>query len=43
MFALNSVVPYFKNDDHQKQFVKDFVLFITNELVPLFFCRIAFF
>jgi hypothetical protein len=40
MFALNSVVPYFKDDDHQKQFVKDLVLFIANELVLSFFVKL---
>jgi hypothetical protein len=44
MFAFNSVVPYFKDDDHQKQFVKDLVLFIANELVPsFFFVKLPFF
>jgi hypothetical protein len=42
MFALNSDVLYFKDDDHQKQIVKDF-LFIAYELVPLFFVEIAIF
>jgi hypothetical protein len=41
--AFNSVIPYFKDDHHQKQFVKDLVLFIANELVPLFFVELPFF
>jgi hypothetical protein len=43
MFAFNSVVPYFKDDHHQEQFVKDLVLLIANELVPLFFVELPFF
>jgi len=41
---LGSYVPYNKNiDPHQKQFKKDFVLFITKELMPLSFIEAPFF
>jgi len=33
---------YSKNDPHQIQFEEDLVLFITKELVPLFFVEAPF-
>lgn len=36
-FFFGSIVPYNKDDPHQKQFKEDLVLLIAKELVPLSF------